>query len=50
MRPIGITGLERDLWAVLGFCLIGLLKTIYFAFSATLLDEIPLLIMQYNLG
>jgi hypothetical protein len=50
MRPIGITGPKRDLWAVIGFCLIGLLTSIYFAFSATPLDEIPLFVMQYNLG
>jgi hypothetical protein len=50
MRSTDVMGAERDIWAVLGFCLIGLLTTIYFAFSATPLDQIPLLVMQYNLG
>jgi hypothetical protein len=41
---------EGDVWAVVGFCLIGLAVSLYMALSAQSLDQIPLLIVQYNLG
>jgi hypothetical protein len=43
-------GGEADTWAVIGFCLIGLIISLYFALSAQALDQLPLLIVQYNLG
>ena len=38
----------HDLWPIIGFCLIGLAVSIVFAASSTPLDQISLLIMQYN--
>ncbi len=40
---------DQDVWAVVGFCLIGLFVTFCFALSALNLDQLPLLIAQYNL-
>jgi hypothetical protein len=40
---------ESGVLEVIGFCLIGLAVTMYFAVSATPLDQIPLLIEQANL-
>jgi hypothetical protein len=39
---------EPGAWAVIGFCLTGLAISIYVA-SSQPLDQISLLIMQYNL-
>jgi len=41
---------EGDVWMVIGFCLIGLVVSLYFALTAQSFDQIPLLIVQYNLG
>jgi hypothetical protein len=41
---------ESDAWAIVGFCLAGLMTSLYFTVTSLPLDEIPLLIMQYNLG
>jgi hypothetical protein len=40
---------DQGIWAVLGFCLIGLFVTFCFALSALSFDQLPLLIAQYNL-
>jgi hypothetical protein len=44
-----IKAVESGILPVVGFCLIGLAVTIYFAFSATPFDHIPVLIEQANL-
>ena len=41
---------EHDAWAVIGFCLIGLLMSMYFTITSTPSDQIPLLIVLYNFG
>jgi hypothetical protein len=40
---------DRDLWAILCFCMIGLLVTFCFALSRLGFDQAALLIAQYNL-
>jgi hypothetical protein len=40
---------DPGLFAVVVFCLTGLAVTVYFAVTATPLDQIPLLIEQANL-
>jgi hypothetical protein len=40
---------NRNAWAVIGFCFIGLTMSIYFAVNSTPFNEISLLIIQYNL-
>jgi hypothetical protein len=40
---------DRDAWAVIAFCLIGLAMSICFAVNSTPLDQISLLIIQSNL-
>jgi hypothetical protein len=44
------TASDSDAWAIVGFCLTGLMTSLYFTAISLSLDEIPLLIMQYNLG
>jgi hypothetical protein len=39
-----------DIGAIIGFCLIGLAISIYLALSVQGLDQIPVLIVQYNWG
>ncbi len=39
---------DSDAWAIVGFCLAGLMISLYFTMTSLPLDEIP--IMQYNLG
>jgi hypothetical protein len=39
-----------DLLAVLAFCLFGLVATLSFAAATVGIDQLPLLIIQYNLG
>ena len=39
---------KRDLWPILGICLIGLAVSVYISASITPFNQIPLLIMQYN--
>ena len=39
---------DDSAWAVIAFCLIGLLVTLYHISQS--LDQLPLLVMQYNLG
>ena len=41
---------DRDAWAIVGFCLTGLIASLYIAAISLPLDEIPVLIVQYNLG
>jgi hypothetical protein len=40
---------DRNAWAVIGFCFIGLAMSIYFAVNSTSFNEVSLLIIQYNL-
>jgi hypothetical protein len=48
MRPdTGATA--HDAWAIIAFCLIGLGMSIYVSVNSTLLDQIPVLIIQSNL-
>lgn len=44
------TAPDNDAWAIVGFCLTGLAMSLYFTATSLPLDEVPLLIMQYNLG
>ena len=44
------TTLDSDVWAIVGFCLTGLAMALYFTVTTLPLDEVPLLIAQYNLG
>jgi hypothetical protein len=39
-----------DPLAVLAFCLIGLVASLYFAVYTAGLDQLPLLVSQYGLG
>jgi hypothetical protein len=39
---------DSGAWVVIGFCFIGLLLSLYFASQS--LDDLPLLVVQYNLG
>jgi hypothetical protein len=41
---------DSDAWAVVCFCLIGLAMSLYFAFSSLPIAELPVLVVQYNLG
>jgi|HubBroStandDraft_1064217.scaffolds.fasta_scaffold1183948_1 hypothetical protein len=41
---------DEVIWAIVGFCLIGLAISLCFALSAQPLDQVPLLVLQYNLG
>lgn len=40
---------DRSIWAVICFCLIGLLVTFGFALSVIGLDQLPVIMAQYNL-
>jgi hypothetical protein len=44
------TAQDSDAWAIVGFCLIGLIASLYFAASSLPLDDVPIWIVQYNLG
>ncbi len=44
------TAPESDAWAIVGFCLTGLLMSLYFTATSVSLDDVPLLIAQYNVG
>lgn len=39
-----------DMLAVLAFCLFGVVASLYLAVHSVGLDQLPLLIVQYNLG
>jgi hypothetical protein len=39
-----------DILAVLAFCLIGAVASLYFAAHCAVLDQLPLLVIEYNLG
>ena len=41
---------DGDAWAIVGFCLTGLIASLYLAATSLPLDDIPVLIVQYNLG
>jgi len=41
---------ESDAWAIVFFCLIGLIMSLYFATVSLPPDELPVLIAQYNFG
>jgi hypothetical protein len=41
---------DRDAWAIVGFCLTGLIASLYIASASLPLQEISVLIVQYNLG
>jgi hypothetical protein len=49
MRPEAGATAEHDAWPIIAFCLIGLAMSIYFSVNSTLLDQIPVLIIQANL-
>jgi hypothetical protein len=49
LRPNTKVSGNRDAWAIIGFCFIGLAMSIYFAVSSTPLDQISLLVIQSNL-
>jgi hypothetical protein len=49
LRPIANASDNRNAWAVIGFCFIGLAMSIYLAVNSTSFDEVSLLIIQYNL-
>jgi hypothetical protein len=40
---------NRDVWPIIGFCFIGLAVSLYLSLIAAPLNQIPLLITQYNL-
>jgi hypothetical protein len=40
---------KHDAWPIIGFCFIALAMSIYFSISSMSLDQISLLIIQYNL-
>jgi hypothetical protein len=42
--------LRDNMLAVLAFCLFGLVATLYFAIHRVGLDQLPLLVIEYNLG
>ncbi len=48
MRP-GAGATAHDAWPIIAFCLIGLGMSIYVSVNSTLLDQIPVLIIQSNL-
>jgi hypothetical protein len=41
---------EADAWLILGICAIGFLISICLAIHAQPLADIPMLVVQYNLG
>ncbi|HUZ31791.1 MAG TPA: hypothetical protein VMV19_06765 [Xanthobacteraceae bacterium] len=44
------TAPDRDAWAIVGFCLTGLIALLYIAATSLPLDDLSVLIVQYNLG
>jgi hypothetical protein len=49
MPPDARATADQGVWPVIGFCLIGLAMSIFFAASLTPLDQVSLLIIQSNL-
>jgi len=41
---------EADAWLIIGMCAVGFLISIYLAVQCQPIAEIPLLVVQYNLG
>jgi hypothetical protein len=50
MRLPKVAPVYREAWAIIAFCFIGLAVSLYFAAQNVALDQVPLLIVQYNLG